>query len=519
MAVVVAVAYLGKAVACDWGLSGGQESVLLAIGNAGSLVGLYLFGAAADTAGRKPSLMASALLQCAFGAASAAAPNYGSLVFFRFMHGLAIAGALSALILLAEMLPPANRALWSTVMQFLSVPAYLYEAGIGWATLREPNGWRWMVAALVLPAALLAIAMLFVSESPFWLVTRGRYGEAEAVVHKIAQVNRWAGRSDLHLCFNADSASEDVETAPSAAEGSCGGKDESAQDDSKEPAAAPSEVAAAEGAAGTTAAAASGSRAAKACKAATEAWRDTANGLKTLFSRRLLRTTVLLIITWACSGFIYMGIVLLTPAIGGGDGTTPECLADGTASWSNADFTAVMVTSVAEAPGMIVVMLLSDRIGRRWTLDVLFGASALGSILLASKTWAFGWQLAILFVVRAGIAGVYACLYVFTLEVYPTHARNFGAAVADGWGRIGGFASPFAVVPFIDQGAAWKVATILASLCGAAIVCCLLLPVETMGRGLSRRATRTRSLVPRGSRELPPDPAGNTSDPDKEAEG
>ena len=73
-------------------------------------------------------------------------------------------------------------------------------------------------------------------------------------------------------------------------------------------------------------------------------------------------------------------------------------------------------------------------------------------------------------------------------------------------------------VPFIDQDAAWKVATILASLCGAAIVCCLLLPVETMGRGLSRRATRTRSLVPRGGRELPPDPAGNTSDPDKEAE-
>ncbi len=31
------------------------------------------------------------------------------------------------------------------------------------------------------------------------------------------------------------------------------------------------------------------------------------------------------------------------------------------------------------------------------------------------------------------------------LQVYPTHARNFGAAVADGWGRIGGFASPFAV--------------------------------------------------------------------------
>lgn len=116
------VGYLGKAVACDWGLSDGQESVLLAIGNAGSLVGLYVFGAAADTVGRKRSLLASAVLQCAFGAASAAAPNYGSLVFFRFMHGLAVAGSLSALILFAEMVPPTNRALWSTLMQFWSIP-------------------------------------------------------------------------------------------------------------------------------------------------------------------------------------------------------------------------------------------------------------------------------------------------------------------------------------------------------------------------------------------------------------
>lgn len=61
-------------------------------------------------------------------------------------------------------------------------------------------------------------------------------------------------------------------------------------------------------------------------------------------------------------------MVLMTPAIGSGEGTTRtlECQQDGTASWSNLDFTAVFVTSVAEAPGFVVVMLLSDRIGRRW---------------------------------------------------------------------------------------------------------------------------------------------------------
>ncbi|PRW56349.1 synaptic vesicle 2-related [Chlorella sorokiniana] len=351
---VVMVGYLGKSVACAWGLSDGQESVLLAIGNAGSLVGLYLFGAASDTVGRKRSLMASAVLQCAFGAASAAAPNYGSLVFFRFMHGLAVAGSLSAIILFAEMVPPTNRALWSTLMQFWSIP-----------------------------------------------------------------------------------------------------------------------------------------------------------GFATLFSRRLLWTSVLLFLIWGCSGFVYLGMVLLTPSIGAGDGTTLQCQSDGTASWGNADFTAVMVTCVAEAPGFIVVMLLSDRIGWRWTLDALFAASALGSILLACKTWVFGWQLAILFIARAGIAGVYCCLYVFTLEIYPTHARNFGSAVADGFGRIGAFAAPFAVVPFIDQDAAWKVATVLAALCGAAILCCLLLPLETMGRGLSRRPTRSRSRLPPSNQELLPSPGGS----------
>ena len=97
------VGYLGQSVGCDWGLSGGQQSVLQAIGCAGSLVGLYLFGAAADAAGRRPTILASAVLQCAFGAASAAAPNYGSLLFFRFAHGVAVSGALTAIILFAEM--------------------------------------------------------------------------------------------------------------------------------------------------------------------------------------------------------------------------------------------------------------------------------------------------------------------------------------------------------------------------------------------------------------------------------
>lgn len=60
---------------------------------------------------------------------------------------------------------------------------YLYEAGVGWASLPHPGGWRWMVAAVVVPPALLVLALLCVVESPFWLVTRGRHEEVGGRLH------------------------------------------------------------------------------------------------------------------------------------------------------------------------------------------------------------------------------------------------------------------------------------------------------------------------------------------------
>lgn len=128
------------------------------------------------------------------------------------------------------------------------------------------------------------------------------------MVLKIARFNRWSGQPGLRLCFGAGSASDDVEAAPSAtetapevsaADSSCSEKNEIMQNASKEPAAAPSDGAGTEGAGGTAAAAvAGGSRAARACKAAAAAWADTANGFRTLFSRRLVRTSVLLFVIW-----------------------------------------------------------------------------------------------------------------------------------------------------------------------------------------------------------------------------
>lgn len=85
-----------------------------------------------------------------------------------------------------------------------------------------------------------------------------------------------------------------------------------------------------------------------------------------MFRPSLLRTTLLLFGIWACSGFVYLGFVVLTPAVGNGDGAVTGCNPDGTAGWDDADFTAVMATSAAEAPGYIAVIILSDWIGRRW---------------------------------------------------------------------------------------------------------------------------------------------------------
>ena len=74
---------------------------------------------------------------------------------------------------------------------------------------------------------------------------------------------------------------------------------------------------------------------------------------------------------------------------------------------------AILVTTVAEAPGLLAAASLIDSKGRKWTLRAGLGVCAAALCALVADPPRAG-QLALLFVARACIEGTFSVLYIYT---------------------------------------------------------------------------------------------------------
>ena len=78
----------------EWGLTGAQAGMLGSIGLIGMALGAVAAGTVADRLGRKKVFAATILLYSLSTGACAVAPNYESLLVFRFLVGLVLGGEL-----------------------------------------------------------------------------------------------------------------------------------------------------------------------------------------------------------------------------------------------------------------------------------------------------------------------------------------------------------------------------------------------------------------------------------------
>ena len=162
---------------------------------------MMLSGPLSDRIGRRPVLRIAALLFAVSAILSAVAPSFSWLVFARMLGGLGVGAALIiAPMYIAEMAPPESRGRLVSFNQLnivigISVAFFsnyliltLGESGSAWAEalrLGEWN-WRWMLGIETLPAVLYLLALLFVPESPRWLVMHRRDAEAVAVLERVS---------------------------------------------------------------------------------------------------------------------------------------------------------------------------------------------------------------------------------------------------------------------------------------------------------------------------------------------
>ena len=160
----------------------GASSLLL-----GCVFGASLAAFTSDRFGRKKSLLAAAALFTVSSIGAALPRNITEFVLARLVGGLAIglASTLSPLYI-AEISPARIRGRLVSVNQLAIVSGILlsYSVNYGLTGAGSAN-WRWMFASAAVPSAFFLVTLLFVPESPRWLVQKGRETEADLILSRI----------------------------------------------------------------------------------------------------------------------------------------------------------------------------------------------------------------------------------------------------------------------------------------------------------------------------------------------
>src|ERR671911_2723684 len=158
-------------------------------------VGALFGGQISDAVGRRKTIILLAVLFFAGTLFVVFSPNFAILVTGRVMLGLAVGGASTVVpVYLAELAPYEIRGS-ITGRNELAIVAGQFAAFVVnyilFATLGHVEGvWRIMFGVCALPAVALFFGMLRMPESPRWLVEKGRYEEALAVLKTVRSEDR-----------------------------------------------------------------------------------------------------------------------------------------------------------------------------------------------------------------------------------------------------------------------------------------------------------------------------------------
>ena len=171
-----------------WDLSDTMIGQTVAMALYGTVIGALLGGFPSESLGRKKTLIWIAVLYLVSAIGSAISPEVYSLMFFRFIGGLAVgASSVTAPMYISEISPASKRGQLTALFQLNIVIgiliAYLSNYFIGGAS---DGNWRFMLGIESIPAALFVFMIFLVPRSPRWLILKkGEIDEARQVLKEI----------------------------------------------------------------------------------------------------------------------------------------------------------------------------------------------------------------------------------------------------------------------------------------------------------------------------------------------
>ncbi|WP_129717386.1 sugar porter family MFS transporter [Pedobacter sp. SYP-B3415] len=169
-----------------FGLNAWWEGFLTGSLALGCITGCLLAGNIAERFGRRPGLMLSALIFAVSSLGMAMSPSLTVFIIMRFAAGVGVgmASMLSPMYI-AEISPASMRGRNVSINQLTIVIGILVTNLINYKLADlGPESWRWMFGLGFIPSVLFLLGVIWLPESPRWLVKAGKADEAEAVLKK-----------------------------------------------------------------------------------------------------------------------------------------------------------------------------------------------------------------------------------------------------------------------------------------------------------------------------------------------
>ena len=152
---------------------------------AGAAAGALVGGRLADLFGRRKLLIATAIIFAAGAILCAAAQTPLILVVGRIIVGIGIGLSSSTVPVYISEVAPADARGWQVSLFQLAITVGILLAYLVDFAFAKVQGWRWMFGFALFPAAIFGLGMLFLPESPRWLLRRGHREAARATLVRV----------------------------------------------------------------------------------------------------------------------------------------------------------------------------------------------------------------------------------------------------------------------------------------------------------------------------------------------
>ena len=168
-----------------WKITPTEIGFLISASYIGQLAGALIFSRLSESYGRTRIAAAATAIMSIMSVGCALSGNFTALFACRLLQGIGVGGEMPvAATYISELSPAGQRGRFFMLYEMI-FPVGLMATGQVGAWVVPYLGWQAMFLIGGIPGLIITLLLLRLPESPRWLISRGRLGEAEAIIREV----------------------------------------------------------------------------------------------------------------------------------------------------------------------------------------------------------------------------------------------------------------------------------------------------------------------------------------------